>query len=603
MSPFYYWSKYMNEKWTIYGKKADFYQIGEKFNIDPVIARVIRNRDVIGEAEMEAYLHPKLSDLHDPMLMKDMKWALDIFQRKIHEGKKIRIVSDYDVDGVMSNYILLKGLLRLGAVVDYEIPDRVEDGYGINEKIIQAAYDDGVDTIVTCDNGIAAGAQVEYAKKLGMTIIVTDHHDVPFTEGEDGTKTYRIPEAHAVVNPKQIDCDYPFKGLCGAGVAFKVMEALYERMGVAGEEIYEFLQFVAIATVCDVMVLQGENRCLVTYGLNQLNQTEHVGLKALLTVNELTGKKVASYHLGFVLGPCINATGRLESAKQSLDLLMEADTEKALEKAQKLKEINEERKEMTKAYTQTAISLIEDAPWKEDRVLVVELPDCHESIAGIIAGRIREKYYKPVLVITDGKDGIAKGSARSVEGYDMYEALNACSELLLKFGGHTMAAGFSLEKEQIAPLRTALNEKCRLTQEDLTPKFMIDVPMPIDYIRFDFIEQLEVLEPFGVGNEKPVFAQSGLKVMSAKILGKEGKLLKLELESAEGALMEGIYFKPEEFVNHIKEWFGEDECDQMLHGWLNQVKLDIAYYPSVNEFNGLRAMQIVIQKYRKSTEE
>lgn len=591
--------KSMNEAWIIYNKKADFYELAERFSIDPVIARVIRNRDVISDDEFEHYLNTK-QDLYNPRLMKDMEKGAALIKNAIDEKQKIRIISDYDVDGVMSNFILYQGLIKCGAVVDYRVPDRITDGYGMNEAMVREAYEAGVKTLITCDNGIAALLPIAYAKNLGMTVVVTDHHDIPFEYDEEGHKEYLASVADAVIDPKQQDCNYPFKQLCGAGVAYKFMQVLYPLCGIEEEEAEKFIEYVAMATICDVMELRDENRVLVKRGLEELNRTGSFGLRALIKVNGLGDKKVQSYHVGFILGPCINSTGRLENARMAMELLSEENYDNALIKAQELKDLNDVRKGMTEKAVAEAVQQIETTTLIEDRVLVVYLPNTHESLAGIIAGRIRERYYRPTLIVTDSEDGGLKGSGRSIEGYNMFEALSECRDLLAKFGGHPMAAGFSLQAKDLEYFRHKLNVLCELTDEDLTPKLYIDVPMPIDYISFDLIEQLDLLEPFGKGNEKPVFAQKNLNVRSARILGQKGNLLKLELESENGARMEGIYFQVEEFMENIKLWFGEAEWDLMMKGWLNNVRLDVAYYPSVNEYNGMRALQIVLKKYLPS---
>ncbi len=590
----------MNEKWIVYNKKADFYRLSEQFHIDPVIARVIRNRDIVSPEEFERYLGDDGS-LYDPHSMKDMDKGVQLIQNAIIEQKRIRIISDYDVDGIMSNYILYQGLLRCNAQVDYRIPDRITDGYGMNENMVREAYDAGVEVLLTCDNGIAALLPIAYAKNLGMTVVVTDHHDIPFEYDEDGKKEYLQSVADAVIDPKQPDCNYPFKHLCGAGVAYKFIQTLYAICGVDVQEAERFIEFVALATICDVVDLRDENRILVKRGLAELNRTGNYGLRALIKVNNLGMHQLQSYHLGFVLGPCINATGRLETAKLAMELLLEEHYDTALERAERLKTLNDERKEMTQTGVAAAIEQVETTTLADDRVLVIYLPNTHESLAGIIAGRIRERYYRPTLIVTDSEGGMLKGSARSIEAYNMHDALTECKDLLTAFGGHPMAAGFSLPAKNLEYFRHKLNVLCELTEEDLTPKLYIDVPMPIDYIHFGLIEQLEQLEPFGKGNEKPLFAQKNLKVLSARVMGRNANLLKLELESENGARMEGIYFEVEAFMENIKAWFGEAEWDQMMKGWLNKVALDIAYYPSINEYNGIRAMQIVIKSYLPHT--
>lgn len=589
----------MKEQWMIYSKRADFQALSERFHIDPVIARIIRNRDYETDEEYDQYLNAR-RDLYDPRLMKDMEKGAQIMKDAIDRKDKIRIISDYDVDGVMSNYILYQGLTKCGADVDYRVPDRIADGYGMNEMMVREAYDSGIRTIITCDNGIAALLPIAYAKNLGMTVIVTDHHDVPFEYDEDGHKEYILSSADAVIDPKQVECRYPCKQLCGAGVAYKFMQVLYPLCGINVEETEKFIEFVAIATICDVMELRGENRALVRWGLEELSRTGNLGLRALIRVCDLGDKKIQSYHVGFILGPCINSTGRLENAKIAMELLVENNYDKALERAAELKQLNDTRKTMTEQGVEAAITVIEESDLMDDPILVVYLEHTHESLAGIIAGRIRERYYRPTLIITDSEDGELKGSGRSIESYNMFEALTECKDLLSKFGGHPMAAGFTLQARNLDYLRHKLNLLCELTEDDLTHKLHIDMEMPIDYIRFDLIEQLNLLEPFGKGNEKPAFAQKRLSVRSARVMGKNGNLLKLQMESDTGARIEGIYFRVEEFMDNIKVWFGETEWDQMMKGWINHVTLDVIYYPSINEYNGMRALQIVIKSYQPS---
>ena len=532
-------------------------------------------------------------------MMEDMNQAVRIIIHDIEEGHRIRIVSDYDVDGVMSNYILYAGFKRVGADVDYVIPHRVKDGYGINWEIIEKAAEDGIHTIVTCDNGIAANEALARAKELGMTVVVTDHHQVPFfMEGED--KHYILPPADAILNPKKETCQYPFNDLCGAGVAYKLIEALFIKREVPEEEMQQFLEFVAVATICDIVSLIDENRIFAVKGLEKLNHSGNLGMRALLRVNELSDVTVNEYHVGFKLGPCINACGRLESAVAAMELLMETDTETAIAKATALKDMNEERKNMTMEGTEQAEQYIEQMdPMK---VMVIYLEHCHESLAGIIAGRIRESYHHPVLVVVDSDvPGVLKGSGRSIEGYHMFEALQQCSDLLLKFGGHAMAAGFSLQADRFDDFVKAINDNCTLTQEDFVPTIHIDVPMPMSYVTETLIEQLDGLAPFGKGNEKPIFAQKDLNVLSAKIMGKDRNVVKLTLEDKDGVISEGIYFQAQEFEENIVSWFGQEEYDKMLHGWLNNVILNIIYYPAINEFNGKRTLQMQVKRYAMAT--
>ena len=568
------------EKWVMAAKKADFNQIGQQFHIDPVIARLIRNRDVIGDEKIREYLLGTVNELPSPWLMKDMKKAVDILEKKIQQKVKIRIIGDYDIDGVTSTYILLKGLTRIGADVDTYIPDRVADGYGIHEHLIVKAESDGIDTIVTCDNGIAAAAEIQMAKEKGMTVIVTDHHEIPYRE-ENGERKVILPPADAILNPKQYDCPYPNKNLCGAVVAFKYITALYERFNIPEKELEDYYELAAIATVGDVMDLQGENRILVKEGLRRLKNTQNKGLQELIRANALEDAKITAYHIGFVLGPCINASGRLDTAARSLALLNAQTKEEAAKLAGDLTALNQSRKALTEKGKEEAIQLIETTELKNDRVLVVYLPECHESLAGIIAGRIREKYHKPAFVLTKGEKS-AKGSGRSIESYSMYEELVKCADLMVQFGGHPMAAGLSIEEENIEKFRRQLNENCTLTEEDLRPKVVIDVPMPVSYITKELVEQISLLEPFGKGNTKPIFAQKGLRVLDSNIIGKNKNVVKLKLLDPQGVTMEGIYFgESEDFVNFIRE----------------RNSISVTYYPEINRFRGRESLQIIIQNY------
>lgn len=568
------------EKWVVAAKKADFNQIGQQFHIDPVIARLIRNRDVVGEEKIREYLLGTVEEIPSPWLMKDMEKAVDILERKIQQQAKIRIIGDYDIDGVTSTYILLKGLTRIGANVDTYIPDRVADGYGIHEHLIDRAGEDGIDTIVTCDNGIAAAAEIQMAKDKGMTVIVTDHHEIPYRE-ENGERQVILPPADAILNPKQYDCPYPNKNLCGAVVAFKYITALYERFGVPEKELEDYYELAAIATVGDVMDLQGENRILVKEGLRRLKETKNPGLQELIRANALEDAKITAYHIGFVLGPCINASGRLDTAARSLQLLNAQTIEEAAKLAGDLTALNQSRKALTEKGKEEAIRLIETTDLKNDRVLVVYLPDCHESLAGIIAGRLREKYHKPAFVLTRGETS-AKGRGRSIESYSMYEELVKCADLMVQFGGHPMAAGLSIKEENIEAFRRQLNENCTLTEEDLRPKIVIDVPMPVSYITKELVEQISLLEPFGKGNTKPVFAQKGLRVLDSSILGKNKNVVKVKLLDPQGVPMEGIYFgEAEEFAGFLKE----------------HDTIAVTYYPEINRFRGRESLQIIIQNY------
>jgi single-stranded-DNA-specific exonuclease len=584
----------VEQNWIIRTKRADFYALADKFHIDPVVARILINRG-LEESQFEGFLHPSLDTLHDPFLMEDMNQAVRIIIHDMEEGHKIRIVSDYDVDGIMSNVILYKGLRRLGVAVDYVVPHRVKDGYGINEEMIEKAAEDGIHTILTCDNGIAATEALAKAKELGMTVIVTDHHQVPY-EIVDGEKQYILPPADAILNPKKESCNYPFDDLCGAGVAYKLVEALYEKRDIPKEEMKAFLEFAAMATVCDVVSLVDENRTFVVNGLEMMNHTRNKGLRALISANELSDEKLTAYHIGFRLGPCLNATGRLESAGESIRLLLEEDTEQALIQAASIKNINDERKSLTLQGVEMAQEYLANSA--EMKVFVIYLPDCHESLAGIIAGRIREEYHHPVFVLVNSEEeGILKGSGRSIEDYHMYEALRGCDDLLTKYGGHAMAAGLSMKAENLETFTQRINEQCELEGTAFIPKVYIDVPMPISYVTEELVEELENLAPFGKGNEKPVFAQKDVNLLSAKIMGKERNVIKLTMETSDGAIGEGIYFNPQEMSENLISWFGQEEYDKLLHGWLNNIVLNVVYYPSVNEFNGNRTIQFKIKRY------
>lgn len=562
-------------------KRADFKGIGERFSIDQVTARIIRNRDVIGEKAIEKYLHGSRKDFYSPWLLKDMEKAVAILQEKIENRNRIRIIGDYDIDGVMSTYILLESLRGLGCDVDMMIPNRITDGYGINEHLIEQAWQEGRDTIITCDNGIAAVTQIRKAKDLGMTVIVTDHHEVPFEDLEGGRKEI-LPPADAIVNPKQKACSYPFAGLCGAVVAMKVMEALYEKMAPEVDLVDKMLPFAGIATIGDVMDLQDENRILVKEGLQRLHHTTNLGLQELIRVNNLEPENISPYHIGFILGPCLNASGRLDTAKRALQLLLADSREEAAVLAGDLKNLNESRKEMTAQGLEKAIEQVESTSMLEDTVLVVFLPECHESLAGIIAGRLRERYHKPSFVLTRGEEGV-KGSGRSIESYSMYEKLCECKEYLTKFGGHPMAAGLSLEEENVERFRRKLNEQSGLTKEDLVEKVTIDVPMPIHYIRKDLVQELSLLEPFGKGNEKPLFAQKNLWVSQMRVFGKNRNVVKMRLTDENGYPMDGVYF---------------GNGDEFAEEGRGKRKISIVYYPDINMYQGRESLQVIIRHYQ-----
>ena len=573
------------EKWFVAMKKADFNGIAEKYQISPIIARLMRNRDVVGDDAIDFYLNGTVEDLYDGLLMKDMDRAVDILKEKIEEGKKIRVIGDYDIDGVNATYILQQGLAGLGADVDTDIPDRIKDGYGLNQMLIDRALEDDVDTIITCDNGIAAMNEIAYGKENGMTIVVTDHHEVPYLE-ENGEKKYLLPPADAVVDPHRADCEYPFKGLCGAAVAYKLVEVLYRVSGKSEQEVEHLqerlMENVAIATIGDVMDLVGENRVFVKKGLELLKTTKNEGLHALMQCTGVDTANLNTYHIGFVIGPCINAGGRLDTAKRALELLNASNRREAVTLAADLKELNDSRKEMTEEGVEEAVRQIESSSWKDDQVLVVYLPECHESIAGIIAGRIKERYYRPTFVLTKGETGV-KGSGRSIEAYDMFAEMSRCRELFTKFGGHKLAAGLSLEEENVEVFRKRINELADLTEEDLQMKVSIDMRLPFPYINEELIHELKILEPFGKGNGKPLFAESKLRVIQPRIFGKNRNVLKCRLEDQQGNQMEAVYF------GEVEDCLRQMEKKQIM---------SFTYYPSINEYMGRRTIQLTIVNYQ-----
>ena len=571
----------MRSDWRVYAKRADFKGIAGKYGIDQVIARIIRNRDICGDAAIDMYLNGDINDMHNPESMKDAVLSVDIITQKIKDKCKIRIIGDYDIDGICSIYILYKGLMAAGADVDYVVPHRINDGYGINEHLIDNAINEGIDTIITCDNGIAAYNQVKYAKENGLTVIVTDHHDVPFDE-VNGVKEYRVPPADAVVNPKQEDCQYPFKLLCGAGVAYKLISLIYERLRLNTKDMEEYREFMAIATVGDIVDLIDENRVVVKYGLKHIAHTVNTGLKALVEECGVDINNISSYHIGFVIGPCLNASGRLDTARKAIELMLCKNTEEAHNMARELITLNTERKQMTEDETAKAIELVEKNDMLKDRVLVIYLPDCHESIAGIIAGRIKERYYRPTFVITNAEEG-AKGSGRSIEGYNMYEEINKCKNVLTKYGGHPMAAGLSLETADIDVFRKMLNDNATLDDSDLIPKTWIDVPMPVGYASMGLVGQLKLLEPFGRGNEKPVFADRDLYVKTASIIGKNRNVLKMQLETKEGYIVQAVQF-------------GISDKDPVPKAGS---RILIVYYPDINVYNGVSSLQIIIKEWKE----
>lgn len=585
------------EKWVLLRKGADFEAIGKKYRISPRLACLIRNRDIVGDDAVDQYLNGTLADLKDGMLMKDMSKAVDILREKIAEGCKIRIIGDYDIDGVNATYIFLEGLERLGAKVDSDIPDRIADGYGLSMELVERAYQEGADTIVTCDNGIAAYQEIAYGKSLGMTVIVTDHHEVPYEETE-GKKRYCLPPADAVIDPKQKDCDYPFSGLCGAAIAYKLIEALGEAMGRDEEDFDDLIENVAIATVGDVMDLEGENRILVREGLQMLGRTANLGLKALMECTGIDRRRVNAYHIGFVLGPCLNASGRLDTAKRALNLLRSKSEKEAVLLAGDLKALNDSRKALTEAAVEQAKELVETTSLSKDRVLVIYLAGCHESLAGIVAGRIRECYHRPAFVLTDAEEGV-KGSGRSIETYHMYEELSRCKELLTRYGGHKMAAGFSLESSNVERFRRRLNECCTLTEEEMQEKVVIDMELPFSCVTETFIEELSLLEPFGKGNTKPVFAARNVEILGARILGKNRSVLKLRVRDERGVSMDALCFRDaENFLAYIKERYGQKAEEELLAGRGREIRMSLTYYPDLNEYQGKVTPQIVITHYQ-----
>ncbi len=564
------------EKWFVATKKADFLGISKKYGIDQVTARIIRNRDIIEEKDIARYLKPELSAMYPPRLMKDMDCLISILQDKIQKKRPIRIIGDYDIDGVQSAYILQKGITRAGGIVT----DRMKDGYGINENLITQAKEDGADTIITCDNGIAAIDAIAYAKNLGLTVLVTDHHDIPYIE-ENGVRTYLKSSADAIVNPKQEDCGYPFSGICGAVVAFKVVQALYESSNIPKEEAMEFLENAAFATVGDVMDLVDENRIIVKYGLEQMRHTKNPGLRALIQQKEIQPERLSAYHFGFVLGPCINAGGRLDTAVRSLKLMLAEEEAEAVTLAAELSDLNEERKKLTVEGVEESFRMIEDNHLADQKVMVVYLPKLHESLAGIVAGRIREQYNHPVFVMTDSEDGI-KGSGRSIESYSMYDEMCKCQDLFTKFGGHPMAAGLSLPKENLETFAKRLNENAALTEDDFVFRIHIDVPMPLSYVTKELIQELQVLEPFGKGNQKPVFADKNIRVKEKRLVGKNRNVLKLTLEDAQGFCYPAVFFgKAEKFMDFL----GKKDI------------ISIVYYPEINSYMGREEVQFVISSY------
>lgn len=585
------------EKWIEIRKGGNFMEMAKKYGIDPLIARIIRNRDIIDEKEITEYLYGGKEALHNPHLLKDVDKAAEIIAEGIAEKKTMRIIGDYDIDGVNATYILLDGIRRCGGNVDAAIPDRMKDGYGINEHLIEQALSDGKELLITCDNGIAAINEINFAKEKGMTVVVTDHHEIPYRNTEQG-KEFLRSKADAIVNPKQADCPYPCKGICGAVVAWKLVQVLYERMDIPVEEADIFIENAGFATVGDVMDLTGENRILVKLGLKALEHTKNPGMKALIAKNKLSDKPLSAYHIGFVLGPCINASGRLDTAKRSLELLLERDEVKASALAGELVELNESRKYMTQQETQKALEQIEKEGREKDKVLVVYLPECHESLAGIIAGRIREAYQRPVFVLTRGEEGV-KGSGRSIEAYSMFDKMTEVAELFTKYGGHPMAAGLSMREEDIDTLREQLNQKAELSEEDMAEVVRLDAVLPMSYFTVDTIRQLSVLEPCGKSNTKPVFADRNIRITRAGIVGVNRNVLKLHLLDSKGNPVAGVYFgEVEKFLTFLSEKFGSEEVDAAMHGKENSIQFAAVYEPAVDTYSGRESVQAIIRRFR-----
>ena len=585
------------EKWIEIRKGGNFMEMAKKYGIDPLIARIIRNRDIIDEKEITEYLYGGKEALHNPHLLKDVDKAAEIIAEGIAGKRAMRIIGDYDIDGVNATYILLEGIRRCGGNVDAAIPDRMKDGYGINEHLIEQALSDGKELLITCDNGIAAINEINFAKEKGMTVVVTDHHEIPYRNTEQG-KEFLRSNADAIVNPKQNDCLYPCKGICGAVVAWKLVQVLYERMDIPVVEADIFIENAGFATVGDVMDLTGENRILVKLGLKALEHTKNPGMKALIAKNKLSDKPLSAYHIGFVLGPCINASGRLDTAKRSLELLLERDEVKASALAGELVELNESRKYMTQQETQKALEQIGKEGREKDKVLVVYLPECHESLAGIIAGRIREAYQRPVFVLTRGEEGV-KGSGRSIEAYSMFDKMTEVAELFTKYGGHPMAAGLSMREEDIDKLREQLNQKAELSEEDMAEVVRLDAVLPMSYFTVDTIRQLSVLEPCGKSNTKPVFADRNIKITRAGIVGVNRNVLKLHLLDSKGNPVAGVYFgEVEKFLTFLSEKFGSEEVDAAMHGKENSIQFAAVYEPAVDTYSGRESVQAIIRRFR-----
>ena len=596
-------------KWIVTAKRADFNRISQECGISPILARLIRNRDVIGTDGTKRFLKGGLEDLYDPRLLPDAEKAADILAHKIREGKRVRIIGDYDVDGICSSYILWYSLRQFGGNADAVLPERLKDGYGINERLVRDAAKDGVDTILTCDNGIAASEPLLIARELGMTVVVTDHHEVPFKVQPDGARSWILPPALAVVDPKIPEEitgteSYPFPDICGAVVAYKLCMLLAGRIygGTSGPEYRELerylLPFAGLATVCDVMPLREENRILVREGLKEAAHSRNPGFQALLRVTGLAETRLNCYHAGFVLGPCLNATGRLDSAHRGLELFMETDAASALQTAQQLKDLNDSRKSMTLEGAAAAEELIEKEHLADRKVMVLLLRDCHESLAGIIAGRIKESRHRPVFVLTDTGDGILKGSGRSIENYDMYAGMNACEDLFIKYGGHKMAAGLTMKEENLAEFADRVEKNCGLREEDLQEVIRVDMELPPRFLNIGVTRELENLEPCGNENPKPLFVTRNIRLVAARVIGRNRNVIRLGAEDDLGFRMELIRFEDaESFGQNIEEEAGRGAFEGLLRGAGN-VTIDMVYYPDINSWNGRDSMQYVVKDYR-----
>ena len=572
-------------QWVTKRYQADLKKIADRYQISEIVAEVLVKRGLFDWNAMDRYLFPEEDALYDASQMKDLQKAAGILARKIEEGKKIKIIGDYDVDGVMSTYILYHGITLLGGIAGYRIPHRVQDGYGMRSYMAQEAALEGYDTILTCDNGISAVSAVEKAKELGMTVIVTDHHDIPRENNRE-----ILPPADALIDPKQEMCSYPFQELCGAGIAYKLIDYIFKERGMEGRA-KQFLPFAAIATVCDVVPLLDENRILVKEGLACLEQCDNIGMRALIGALQFQ-RKIRAVDLGFRIGPCINAAGRLEDAALGMGLLLEQDKGQAQRRAERLVALNEERKDYTAEAVRQAVGQIESDGMLQDSVLVVYIENCHESVAGIVAGRIREKYYRPTLIVTKTKEGL-KGSARSIPGYHMQQELNHCSGLLKEYGGHAMAAGFSLEQENLVPLREALNKNCTLSEGDLVEKIIFDREVPVEEMEESVVRQLDFMEPFGAGNQEPIFAKRNLAVVSLSLCGKENQIARVQLRDGM-RLYRGVDFQCELHLGEgIRSRYGDGAWEALKNGQGRDYEIDILYQPEINQMFGNVEFRII----------